>query len=114
MTEGEPATIIRLSGSADMQETDVLTQYLDKIFSQKRYHLVIDLSGLQFTSSMGLGNLIRAHTRCRDHQGRLALVNPQPAVGRILQITRLDRLFDIYNTVEEAMQAIGAQRQADD
>ena len=105
-SETKGATLIKLSGSADMREAMVLNRHLEGIFSQEKYHLVIDLSGLHFTASMGLGILIQTHTKCRDHQGRLAMVNPQPAVMKVFRTMRLDQLFNIYHTVEEAMQLI--------
>jgi len=108
-TEGKQATVIKLSGSADMQEAALLSRHLEKLFSQDIYHLVLDLSDLQFTSSMGLSSFIQAHTKCRANEGHLAMVNPQPAVMRIFRTTRLDQLFDIYASTEEAIQAIGGE-----
>ena len=74
-TAEEKAVIVKLSGSADMQEAVALNTHLEKVLEEGNYNLVIDLSDLQFTSSMGLGSLIQTHTVCRTHQGRLALVN---------------------------------------
>ncbi len=104
--ERDEATIITLSGSAALGEASVLERHLQAVFSQGRYKLVIDLSGLDFTSSLGLGSLIRAHTRCREHAGFLFLVNPQPRVMKVFKTTHLDELFHIYAKVEEAIAAM--------
>ena len=106
ISEGERATIMSLSGSADMGEAEQLDARLEKTFSQGKYNLVIDLSLLEFTSSMGLGSLIRAHTRCREENGRMNLVNPQPSVMKVIQTTHLNELFNIYGTLEEAVENI--------
>jgi anti-sigma B factor antagonist len=104
VSEREDTIVLSLSGSADMGEAELLNQHLEKEFSQGRYKMVIDLSDLEFTSSMGLGSLIRAHTKCRQEKGRLSLVNPQPAVMKVIQTTHLNELFNIYQTLDEAMQ----------
>ena len=106
ITQDDQATIIRLSGSADMQEANLLNQHLEKVFEQNCYTLVIDLSELKFTSSMGLGSLIMAHSTCKEHKGRLVILNPQPAVMKIFKTTRLDQLFNIFKSLEEAKKAI--------
>ena len=105
-TEQEDTTIFQLKGSADLIEAGVLDKHLQSVFAEGKYRLVIDLTDLSFTSSLGLGSLIRAHTRCRENQGRLTLVNPQPKVMRIFKTTRLTHLFAIYPSVEEAMNAM--------
>ena len=106
ITKDDQVTIIRLCGSADMQEANMLNQHLEKVFEEKCYTLVIDLSELKFTSSMGLGSLIMAHTTCRENMGRLAVVNPQPAVLKIFQTTRLDQLFTIFKSIKEAKESV--------
>ena len=106
ITKDDQATIISLNGSADMQEANMLNEHLEKVFEEKCYTLVIDLSELKFTSSMGLGSLIMAHSACKENMGRLAIVNPQPAVMKIFITTRLDQLFNIFKSVEEAKEAL--------
>jgi len=55
---------------------------------------------------MGLGSLIMAHSTCKEHKGRLAIVNPQPAVMKIFITTRLDQLFTIFESQEQAKEAL--------
>ena len=109
-TEQENTTIFQLSGSANLTETGILDKHLQDVFAQGKYKLVMDLSGLDFTSSLGLSSLIRAYTRCRDNEGQLSLVNPQPKVLRVFKTTRLTELFAIYPSVEEAIAAMQKKR----
>jgi len=102
-------TVVRLAGSADMAQAENLNRCLDEAFARRRYRLAIDLARLDFTASSGLGSLIRAHKRCRDHQGRLNIVAPQPAVLDVLHKTRLDMLFNIYKTLAEAVDDLQAR-----
>ena len=95
-------TTVILSGSAEMVEAQELDVLLDKTTQEGHCHLIIDLSGLLFTCSIGLGALIKAQTHCQKQAGQLVLVAPQPPVQRVLETTRLDRLFNIAQTLSEA------------
>jgi anti-sigma B factor antagonist len=99
----QQATVIRLSGSADMAEANSLKNQLDQYPTAEHNNLVVDLSDLHFISSMGLGSLIQAHRQCQEGRGHLSLVSPQESVARVLKTTQLDQLFDIYPSVEAAL-----------
>ena len=101
--EHEEATVIALSGSADMAEAEELNRVLAEAAEREKAMLVIDLSGLGFIGSMGLGSLIKAQSVCRRHGGKVVLVKPQPEVHRVLKTTQLDQLFEICSSVEEAI-----------
>jgi len=64
--------------------------------------LVIDLTGVTFIDSLGLGALIGFHKRARVLQGSLVVV-PSPAASRVLAATALDRVFEIRATVDDAL-----------
>lgn len=104
--ERENAVVFQLHGSADLTEAGILDKHLQEVFAQGKYHLIMDLSELEFTSSLGLSSLIRAHTRCQNNQGQLTLVNPQPKVLRVFKTTHLTELFSIHSSVEEAIAAM--------
>lgn len=55
----------------------------------------IDLSSTTFLDSCGLGALVALHKTARNRQGHLRLLNPQPSVQQLLQLTRLDQIFSI-------------------
>jgi serine/threonine-protein kinase RsbW len=108
LAERGQAAVITLIGSADMAEANELAALLDQAIEKGAVQLVLDLSRLEFTSSMGLGVLIRAQNRCGSHGGQIRFVQPQDAVLRVLKTTRLDQLFPIDATVEKSLESIGA------
>jgi anti-sigma B factor antagonist len=57
----------------------------------------IDLSGITFLDSSGLGALIALHKTLRAQNGTLRLVNPAANARQILELTRLHRIFEIVN-----------------
>ena len=100
--QGE-AAVVRLAGSADMAEVAQLNRELDGLFRQGLHRLVVDVSRLEFASSMALGALIRSHHLCREAQGRMVLVGPGPRLRGVLATTRLTELFEIADSVDDAL-----------
>jgi anti-sigma B factor antagonist len=58
-------------------------------------NIEVDLSQTTFVDSSGLGALIALHKNASKLQGKLMLLNPQPSVQQILELTRLDGVFEI-------------------
>jgi anti-sigma B factor antagonist len=67
--------------------------------------IVVDLSDVSFLTSSCLGALMVVHKRVRPQGGYIRLASPQPLVQRILEITKLTRLFGTYRTVRDALAA---------
>jgi anti-sigma B factor antagonist len=59
--------------------------------------LDLDLSGLTFLDSSGLGTLVALHKTLRSRNGTVRLLQPAPNVRQILELTRLHRVFEIVN-----------------
>ena len=56
------------------------------------------------TCRSGLGALINAHAKARQAQGRLSIAGPSPMVMRLLETTRLTNLFEVFPSVDEALE----------
>jgi anti-sigma B factor antagonist len=68
-------------------------------------HLVVDLSGVSFLDSSALGVLVGTLKRMREREGRLDVVLPSSHARRVFEITALDRVLELHETVEAAMAA---------
>ena len=66
----------------------------------------IDISDVRFINSSGIGVLITLLTKFRNRGGDLVLVNPSEQVNKLLIITKLNAIFNIVNTQEEAVQSL--------
>jgi anti-sigma B factor antagonist len=97
------AVVARLIGSANMVSATDLQDQLLEIIERKPRRLVLDLSRLDFISSVGLGGIIAAHLRCRHFNTSIALAGPQPEIIELLQVTNLNRLFPIHASVDAAV-----------
>ena len=65
--------------------------------------VVMDLGNVAFMDSHGLGALIGALKALKQAEGHLVLANVSEPVAAVLRVTRLDRVFDVKPTVEEAL-----------
>ncbi|MEM9857010.1 MAG: STAS domain-containing protein [Bacteroidota bacterium] len=63
---------------------------------------VIDISGLRYINSSGIGVLITVLTKFRNKGGEVCLLNPSENVKKLLIITKLNAIFNIAQTKEEA------------
>ena len=73
---------------------------------------VLDMSAVEFIPSLSLGALVTLSKNCRDQGLRFALAALQPEVRSSLAITHLDKLFEIHDTVDDALQAVQAEPEA--
>lgn len=61
-------------------------------------HVDVDLSQTTFLDSCGLGALIALHKTACHHHGSVRLLNPQPPIQQMLELTRMHRLFEIVKS----------------
>lgn len=72
--------------------------------------LVIDMGGLSFIDSTGLGVLVAGRNRSLERGGAISFVCSQDRILKLLRITGLDSVFDVFPTVDEAVAGLRATR----
>lgn len=65
--------------------------------------LIIDVTAVEAMDSSGLGALLLAHRQLKDHDIPVILVGVQDFVKSLMSITRIDELFEYYDTLDEAL-----------
>jgi anti-anti-sigma factor len=70
--------------------------------------LVIDMSGVDYISSVGLRVLMVAAKQAEAQAGRIAIAGLTPMVREVFEISRFDMVFRIFDNVEQALAAGGA------
>ena len=79
---------------------------IDALISEGYLKLIVDLSGLKFISSSGIGVLITMLTKVRNKGGELVLVNPSEKLNQLLAMTKLLAIFKIEQTIDSAEAAL--------
>ncbi|NLK00543.1 MAG: STAS domain-containing protein [Clostridia bacterium] len=65
--------------------------------------VVIDLQNVPFIDSSGVGVLISLFKHQAEKEGEIVLAAPTKKVSRVLELTRMDKILDIHDTVEAAV-----------
>ena len=102
-TEDEGGTLVFiLRGSLDLATSPTIRAALTDAADKGHRNIIVDLSGLEFLDSTGLGALIGAHRRAGEHEGSLRLVVREGPILRLLNITGLIRIFAVFHSLEDA------------
>lgn len=99
-THLDDIVVCRAKGELDAFTVSQLRQALAELASSPR--LVIDLSGVTFVDSAGLGALIGGIRRTRELGGDVAVACDRPVLIRLLRTTGFDRIVGLAETVDEA------------
>jgi len=97
------ATVVAPTGRLDVAGAPALKDAISEALKNGQAKVVIDMEGVSFVDSTGLGSVIAALKQIRSSQGDLRLAAPNQQVRVVLELTTLDRVFPYYSTVEEAL-----------
>ena len=100
------AGVLIVSGEVDIFTAPQLKERLVEQFDAGVTRLVVDLTAVTFIDSTALGVLIGGVRRVNGAGGVMALVVDSRPVERVLGITGLDRVFSMYHTRAEALDAV--------
>lgn len=96
--------VMRLNGSLTMLTMDQFKRAVDEATSSTGlWRFVIDVRGSDFIDSNGLGALLAASKRAQANGGYIRLLNVSAGLQETLRITRLEKVFPHYRTLEEAL-----------
>lgn len=98
-----PHSVLVVTGELDVYTAPRLREAILKLVADDKRSLVLDLAGVDFLDSTGLGVLVGALKRMKSLDGDLALVGLQARVMKVFEITNLQRVFAIYDTVGDAV-----------
>ena len=97
--------IVRVVGELDLATAPVLREHILGQLALGQTRIVIDMSRVPFVDSTGLSALIVAHHEATARGGSVRLACAHRSVLRVIQITRVDRLFELYDDVCDALEA---------
>ncbi|MEM7252241.1 MAG: STAS domain-containing protein [Pseudomonadota bacterium] len=107
-TSAKDCQIIALQGRLDAQCRDAVNAelaHIDRLQNADR--LIVDLSGVDVIDSSGLTVLLSVYRRSCEANRDLGLCGLNAPVRRVIELTRLHRIFEIYATREDAIRGIG-------
>lgn len=102
-------TVLDLGGRIDIGEGSVtLRDTVRKILDKNRKKIVLNLAGVSYMDSSGLGELIAAYVSAKNRGATLKLLNLTSRVDDLMQITKLATVFDVYDDEQAAVESFAA------
>lgn len=110
-TRNGDVTVIKCTGRLTMGEGSVM--FRDTVrnsVSAGARILVLDMTGLDYIDTSGIGELVSAYTSTRNAGGQLMLAGLTKRVTDLLQITKLYTVFPVFATVDDAVASLAPQQ----
>lgn len=99
--------VVELGGEVDLYRAPDVKRALDAAIDAGAAGLVVDLSAVTFIDSTALGALVAAVKRLEPSGGTVALVCTDSNILKVFEITGLDRVFAIHESVDAALAGLG-------
>lgn len=102
----ERGTLLVVEGVIKLgQSAQFLAEALKKALAEEEGDVLLDLSGINYIDSTGIGELVGYLVRFRDQERRLVLIQPSERIRKLLRIANVEELFPIFEDVEAALRA---------
>jgi len=98
-------TVVEMQGELDCESVDTVQNTITGIIGTQKSGIVLDMQSIDFIDSAGLEQLLWARDYCDENNCQLKLASLNENCGKILELTRLDKEFDCYSELAEAVKS---------
>jgi stage II sporulation protein AA (anti-sigma F factor antagonist) len=96
--------IVTLKGELDHHTSEDVRKKIDqKYYNNNLLNIVLDLRGLNFMDSSGIGLIMGRYKNCKDRKGQVLIVSNNSYIDRILKMSGLLKIVNVYSTIDEAI-----------
>jgi len=92
-----------IKGDIDINSSPDIREAFEKGIKNKMMKILVNLNGVSYVDSSGLATLVEMLKKTRVYGGKLRISNLAPKVKSLFEITKLEKLFEIFETEEEAI-----------
>jgi anti-sigma B factor antagonist len=100
-----PISLLDVAGRLTSFEVGALRDSISRLLKQGRKNIVLNLSGLEYLDSSGIGELARIYVSVVKADGEMKVVGLSPKVEEILKITQLYQVFPEFPSEEAALES---------
>lgn len=102
--ESDGVVVLELTGRLDLgPQIKLLAQHVHQAAQRPEPRVLVNLEGVSFIDSMGLGELVASYTTVKKHGGNLALAAPGELVASVLKVARLPDVIKVYESIDQAL-----------
>ncbi|MFI1167425.1 STAS domain-containing protein [Streptomyces sp. NPDC020801] len=105
----EDVALLTVEGYLDVDTATELQAHLANQLHHGRRHFLLELSGVPFMDSSGMNIILRVYQEVRERPGSVHIIDPTPAVRRILDLTGVSLTVPVSGSVEEALALVDQQ-----
>ncbi len=105
--KGSGVIILLPTGSINETTCSLLKKQIDSVMNEKISTLVLDMNGVGFMSSVGIGLINNTKNKLKAKNAEFAMINLQPAIKKVLEIMSLLSTLNVFGSVEELDEYLG-------
>ena len=102
-------SVLAVTGEFDLASVPRVRRAVIDTLAIGNAYLVLDLTGVDFIDSSGLGVVLGSVRRARAIGGDVRVVVQEPQVRAVFEVTGLDRILELYPSVDEALVGVGLE-----
>ncbi|MBK9051343.1 MAG: STAS domain-containing protein [Chloroflexi bacterium] len=106
--------LVEISGRLDQDQAPLLENELTQLIQDAQYHLIVDLSQVDYINSAGLRCLVGTWRKAREQGGNLWLTGLNDRLKEVFSMVGFDKVFQIYPTISAAQEALLKTGEADE
>jgi anti-sigma B factor antagonist len=105
-TKFENAVVLKVSGRLDAENAHQFQSACEQWIAKGEIHIVVELSDLQYVSSMGLSSFMAVAKSLQPKAGSLILCRLQGLPKQVFELTRLISVFPVFDTADAALASL--------
>lgn len=103
VTKQDRAAILKIEGEVDLYSSPKVRKSLLQLIKEKMPVVVVNLEAVNYLDSSGVATLIEGLQEIGKYSGSLRLCSPTQTVKHVFELSNLDKIFEIYESVDEAL-----------
>ena len=99
-------SVIEIEGEVDMYSSPEVRSEIISLTKNKTAIIVVDLEKVSYMDSSGLATLVEGLQLAGQYKGNIKLINLREEVLEVFELTRLDHIFEIYDSMDSALESL--------
>ncbi|MEW6026373.1 MAG: STAS domain-containing protein [Planctomycetota bacterium] len=99
-------TVVSLEGIIDAFACNHFEEGFNRLMEGENYKLIVDLSKVDYMTSIGAGIFIAVHGMAHENKGAIILVNPKPKVREIFDVLGVSKILSFTDTIDNAFKVM--------